>query len=51
MKKFLFGILMQLMTEKFIKEIIIKSMEWIIEKTKTEKDNEMLDIVKKNWGL
>ena len=49
--KLLLNILMQLMTETFAKEVIIKLLDWLVNFTNTNKDNELLDILKKNWGL
>lgn len=48
--KTLLGLLMSLMTEKFIKKTIIASLEKIVDKTQSDLDNKILSAAKEAWG-
>ena len=51
MKKLAINLLMQLCSEKVIKEIIVKSLSKIVDRTKNTADNDLLLIIKKAWGV
>ena len=51
MKKIAINLLLQLCSEKVIKEIIVKSLSKIVDKTKNTIDNDLLLTIKKAWGV
>ena len=51
MKKIAINLLMQLCSEKVIKEIIVKSLSKIVDKTKNTIDNDLLLTIKNAWGV
>lgn len=51
MKKILLSLLMSLMSETFAKEVILLVLKWLVDTTKTVKDNEAYDLLKKNWKM
>ena len=50
MRDILLKLIMQFLTVDFAKKLIIKVAIWLVNKTKTEKDNEILDMIKEEWG-
>ena len=42
---------MPFLTVEFAKKLIIKVATWLVNKTKTEKDNEILEIIKETWEV
>ena len=51
MRDILLKLIMQFLTVDFAKKLIIKVATWLVNKTKTEKDNEILDMIKEEWGV
>ena len=51
MKQFLLNLLMPILTEEFAKKMIIKVLTWLVNKTETEKDNEILEMVRESWEV
>ena len=51
MKKIAINLLSQLCTEEVIKELIVKSLSKIVEKTKNTTDNDILETIKSAWGV
>ena len=51
MRKILLNLLMPFLTVEFAKKLIIKVATWLVNKTKTEKDNEILEIIKETWEV
>lgn len=47
--KTLLGLLMSLMTEKFLKKTIIASLEKIVDRTQNDLDNKILAAAKEAW--
>jgi len=43
------SLLMSLMTEKFMKKLIVWSLEWIVTKTENTRDDQLLRLVKRAW--
>jgi hypothetical protein len=41
----------QLLTEKFIKAMVVRALEVLVSKTKTERDNVILKDIKDAWGI
>ena len=50
MRDILLKLIMQFLTVDFAKKLIIKVATWLVNKTKTEKDNEILEMIKEEWG-
>lgn len=42
---------MALLTETFLKDIVVMGLEWVAHKTKTVKDDQLVAAVKHAWGL
>ena len=51
MKDILLKLIMPFLTVDFAKKLIIKVATWLVNKTKTKKDNEILKMIKKEWGV
>ena len=51
MRDILLKLIMQFLTVDFAKKLIIKVATWLVNKTKTEKDNEILDMIKEEWEV
>ena len=51
MKDILLKLIMPFLTVEFVKKLIIKLLTWLVNETKTEKDNEILDMVKEEWEV
>ena len=51
MRDILLKLIMQFLTVDFAKKLIIKVATWLVNKTKTKKDNEILKMIKKEWGV
>ena len=50
MRDILLKLIMQFLTVDFAKKLIIKVAIWLVNITKTEKDNEILEMIKEEWG-
>lgn len=50
-KKILISLLMKLVTEKAIKEFIVLALEKLVNLTKTDFDNKILESVKSAWDM
>ena len=50
MRDILLKLIMQFLTVDFAKKLIVKVATWLVNKTKIEKDNEILDMIKEEWG-
>ena len=51
MKDILLKLIMPFLTVDFAKKLIIKVATWLVNKTKTEKDNEILEMIKEEWEV
>ena len=51
MKKIAISLLLQLCCEEVIKEILVKSLSKIVDRTKNAVDNDLLLTIKKAWGV
>ena len=51
MRDILLKLIMSFLTVDFAKKLIIKVATWLVNKTKTEKDNEILEMIKEEWGV
>lgn len=51
MKQLLLNLLMPMLTEEFAKKLIIKVLTWLVNETETEKDNEILNMIKEVWEV
>lgn len=49
------GVLMsmaaQLLTERFLKRLVVQALEAVVKKTETDEDNKVLEEAKKAWGV
>lgn len=41
----------QLMTERFIKHLVVQALEAVVKKTATDEDNRLLEEAKKAWNV
>lgn len=41
----------QLVTERFLKRLVVQALEAVVKKTETDEDNKMLDEAKKAWNI
>ena len=51
MRDILLKLIMSFLTVEFAKKLIIKVATWLVNKTKTEKDNEILEMIKEEWEM
>ena len=50
-EKIFFSLLSQLINEKFAKKIVLSVFRWIVQKTKTTKDNEIYNSICEAWQM
>lgn len=41
----------QLVSERFLKRVVVMALTWVSKKTKTDRDDELLKAVKEAWGV
>ena len=51
MENILMKLIMPFLTVDFAKKLIVKVATWLVNKTKTEKDNEILEMIKETWEV
>lgn len=50
-EKIFWSLLSQLISEKFAKKLVLSVLRWIVEKTKTSKDNEIYNSICEAWQM